>query len=105
MRVAGLVAHRLADFLTKQSRHARRRGTGGDAARLQQHDLLARKPGLVEQRQGNGRGLATPGRGREQRAAAVTQRGLQGGQGVERGIGGELKWHRAIVPQQATIRR
>ena len=101
---ADLVADRPADLLAQQRRHARGGSAGGDTARLQQHDLSVRQPGLVEQGERDGGGLARARRRGEHGASRPAQGLAQGRQGFEGGIGGQLHGARIVARRPATMR-
>ena len=89
---ARLEPHPIADGgagpLAERRRHPRGDRSRGETARLEQHDLLAARPRLVEQRERHDGALARARRRDEHRVAAVGQRGAQPRQGfVDRQAG------------------
>ena len=70
------IADRLADCLAGQLRHSLGRGARREPARRQEQDLAA-APGLAEQGRRDRRRLARARRRDQDRARAVSQRGLQ----------------------------
>ena len=67
-------ADRLANLLPERRGHARGGCARGDAARLEQDEALALPPGLVEQREGRARGLASARRRDEHGARMLGER-------------------------------
>jgi hypothetical protein len=101
---ACLQPHAVADgrarALAERRGHPRGDGSRGEAARLEQDDLLAARPRLLEQRERHDGALARAGRRDEHRVLAVGQRGAQPRQGfVDRQAGA----HEArILPGRAS---
>ena len=70
---AGPQANRLAEALAEEVRHAACCGAGGEAARLEDQDLPARDPRLIEEGERHARRLAGPRRRDEDSGAGFRQ--------------------------------
>ena len=89
---AGGIADGRARLLAALARHEFGGGAGGEAARDEQQDLAAVRPGLVEQRRRDPRRLAGAGRRDQQRARAVARARRAGRAArLERGIRSRLR--------------
>ncbi|MGY4264969.1 hypothetical protein ACVJF2_003539 [Bradyrhizobium sp. USDA 4519] len=74
---AHAIADGLAGTLAERLRHPLRAGARGDAARLQHDDLLAPRPGCIEQRQRHARGLAGTRRRHQHRGVVALERAIE----------------------------
>ena len=81
-------AHGLPRLLAEQAGHVAAQSPCGHAARLQQQNLAACRPGRVQQPEGHAAALARAGRGAEHQAAAALQEAQQLGAQFVHGTGG-----------------